>query len=180
MQVVDFLLHLVDKFGYFGIFLSMLFQNSIFPFAMEIVLLPAGFLAYKGEMSIYLVIFSAVLGQVIGGILNYFLAYYLKDKVLKFIPKDKFQNSKEIFNKSFFVGFFMPGVRAYLSLAAGFFRYNIFRVIFATFLASLFWVSIVALMGYFIGEDEEVIKQYISYITIGVVLFGIIYLKDKL
>jgi len=100
--IVTYLVDMIGSFGYIGIFLSMLFQNSIFPFAMEIVLLPAGFLAYKGDMSIYLVIFSAVLGQVMGGVLNYFLAYYLKDKVLKFMPKDKFQKSKEIFNKSFF------------------------------------------------------------------------------
>jgi membrane protein DedA with SNARE-associated domain len=159
---------------YLTIFFGMMFQNSIFPFAMEIVLVPAGFLAYKGDLNLFFIILSGTLGQLAGSLLNYFIAYYFGEKlIIKFINKDKLEKSKLFFNKNSIVGFFMPGIRAYLSLPAGIFRYNIIKFSLVVFLASFLWVSLVSFMGYFIGEDEKLIKQYISYITIFVILIGI-------
>ena len=58
MQIVDFLLKSIDYLGYLGIFFLMFLESSFFPFPSEVVMVPAGYLASKGEMNLYLAIFK--------------------------------------------------------------------------------------------------------------------------
>ena len=73
-DIVNFVVDTVGSLGYIGIFIMMFLESSFFPFPSEVVMVPAGYLAYKGEMNIYLAIFSGIAGSLSGALLNYFLA----------------------------------------------------------------------------------------------------------
>ena len=69
LQVVE----VVSVLGYLGIIIMMLLESSFFPFPSEVVIIPAGYLAFQGEMNIYLVIFFGILGSLLGSYLNHLL-----------------------------------------------------------------------------------------------------------
>ena len=62
-DIVNFVVDTVGSLGYIGIFMMMFLESSFFPFPSEVVMVPAGYLAFKGVMNIYVVIFSGVAGS---------------------------------------------------------------------------------------------------------------------
>ncbi len=177
-EIVNFLVNSIFELGYFGIFILMAIQNSIFPFAMELVLVPAGYLAYKGEMSLGLVLFFGSMGQLAGALCSYWFAYYFGKKVVyRFVNKKIQLKLQNIFREnnlnSLFFAFIIPGIRPYISLPAGFSKMNLFKFVLFVFIGSFFWVSLVSLVGYFVGEDAVLIKQYMDWVTFVTILIGV-------
>ena len=68
--------------GYLGIFLLMFLESTFFPFPSEIIMIPAGYLSYQGEMNLYIVGFVGILGSLMGALLNYYLAMYLGRRLM--------------------------------------------------------------------------------------------------
>ena len=81
-EIVNQIVDLVGSLGYAGIFIMMFLESSFFPFPSEVVMIPAGYLAYKGEMNIYVAIGAGILGSVSGALFNYYLAMKFGRKFL--------------------------------------------------------------------------------------------------
>ncbi|MBO7475602.1 MAG: DedA family protein, partial [Campylobacter sp.] len=64
-----------------------------------------------------------------------------------------------------------PGIRQYISLPAGLAKMNIFRFSIFTGLGAGIWVAILLALGYFIGENENLIKEKLHLITILLFIF---------
>ena len=159
-SIVHFLVETIGQWGYIGIFLLMFLESSFFPFPSEVVMIPAGYLAYKGEMNIFLVIVSGVLGSISGAWFNYLIASKFGRKFLKkFISNEKLSKLDKFFEKhghiSTFSGRLIPGVRQYISFPAGLTKMN--GVVFTIFtgLGSLIWILILVGLGYFIGQNQK-------------------------
>lgn len=187
-EIVDFLLKTVGELGYIGIFLLMFLESSFFPFPSEVVMIPAGYLAYQGEINLYLVILSGILGSLAGAWFNYLLAIQFGRKfLLKIISKEKVKKLESFFEKhghiSTFSGRLIPGVRQYISFPAGLAKMNKFIFSLYTAIGAGIWVSILALLGYFIGENEKLIHKYLKEITLVtlfiVAIIILIYIKRK-
>lgn len=73
-EIVNFIVDTVSSLGYIGIFIMMFLESSFFPFPSEVVMVPAGYLAAKGEMNIFIAIFAGIAGSLAGAVFNYFLA----------------------------------------------------------------------------------------------------------
>lgn len=187
------MLELAKDLGYTGIVLLMTVESSFVPFPSEVVMIPAGYLASKGEMNAFLAVFCGVLGSVLGALINYYICYFWgRGFVLKFgkfvgINEAKFAKFEAFFNKhgeiSTFTCRLLPGIRQYISMPAGLAKMNLARFVFFTALGSALWVSILVALGYFVGDNEELIKKYLSEILVGVVGFVaiilLIYIKIK-
>ena len=184
-SVVDFIVQTVGSLGYLGIFLMMFLESSFFPFPSEVVMIPAGYLAYKGEMNIYIAIVAGILGSLAGALFNYYLAIKFGRKFLIkygkyfFIKEPTIIKMEEFFKShghiSTFSGRLIPAVRQYISFPAGLARMNLFIFCIYTSLGAGIWVIILTLLGYFLGGNEALIKEYLHYIII-VILVSLVVL----
>jgi len=179
-DIVNFVVDTVGSLGYIGIFIMMFLESSFFPFPSEVVMIPAGYLAYKGEMNIYIVVFSGIAGSLTGALLNYFLAVkfgraFLINYGKYFFIKEETISKMEDFFKSHghistFSGRLIPAVRQYISFPAGLARMNLFRFSFYTTLGASIWVVILTLLGYYLGDNEALVKEYLRYIIVSILI----------
>ncbi len=193
-DVINSIVSTVGDLGYIGIVIMMFLESSFFPFPSEVVMIPAGYLASKGDMNLYIAIFMGIAGGILGALFNYYLALKLgRTLILRFgkyffMNEKKLQKVEDFFQKygsiSTFIGRLIPGIRQYISLPAGLGKMNIKIFTLYTALGAGIWVTILVLLGYFIGENPDTIKKYLHIITL--VLFAIIvllaiiyYLKQK-
>lgn len=190
-SIVNFIVETVGSLGYAGIFFMMFLESSFFPFPSEVVMIPAGYLAYKGEMNIFFVVFFGILGSLAGAIFNYYFAlklgrvFLLRYGKYFFISEETIVKMEEFFVKhghiSTFFGRLIPVVRQYISLPAGLAKMNLWIFSIYTSLGAGIWVIILTLLGYFLGGNEELIKEYLHQITITllvlIAIFSFIYYK---
>ena len=175
-DIVNFIVDTVGSLGYIGIFIMMFLESSFFPFPSEVVMIPAGYLAYKGEMNIYIAIVVGILGSLAGALFNYYLAvkfgrrFLIKYGKYFFIKEETITKMEEFFKShghiSTFSGRLIPAVRQYISFPAGLARMNLFIFCIYTSLGAGIWVIILTLLGYFLGGNEALIKEYLHYIVI--------------
>jgi membrane protein DedA with SNARE-associated domain len=195
-EIANTIIESIGTIGYIGIFFLMFLESSFFPFPSEVVMIPAGYLAFKGEMNIYLAILSGILGSVSGAVFNYYLALHFGRKFLLkygkyFFLKEESLNKLEIFfskhgEVSTFNGRLIPGIRQYISLPAGLSKMNIYKFSLFTALGAGIWVIVLTALGYFLGSNEDMVKEYlhtatlIALISVGLItLFYIIRTKTR-
>ncbi len=190
-ELIGWIVQTVSDLGYIGIFVMMFLESSFFPFPSEVAMIPAGYLASKGEMNIYIVVLAGILGSLAGAVFNYLLAirfgrvfvlrfgkyFFFKEETL-IKMEDYFAKHGEI---STFVGRLVPVVRQYISLPAGLSRMNLSKFVLYTSFGAGIWVIILAILGYFIGDNELLVKEYLRSIVVGIIFLLIcivfIYIK---
>ncbi len=184
--VVQFFLTLTARLGYPGIVLLMALESSFFPFPSEVVIPPAAYLAAKGQQfSLWGVIFSGILGSLIGALFNYYLAVYLGRPVLQrlaasygrylFLTPSTLVKVERFFEAhghiSTFVGRLLPGIRQYISLPAGLGRMDIWLFSLYTALGAGLWVTVLAILGYLLGANEALLKAWLHKTSVLLILF---------
>jgi membrane protein DedA with SNARE-associated domain len=182
--IINYLVYLVERVGYVGIFVGMFLESTFVPIPSELIMIPAGFAISYGKMNLYLAILVGVFGNLMGAIFNYFLAIYFGRSMLLKIGKYFFVGEKTIikiekfFNShgaiSTFIGRLIPGVRHFISLPAGLAKMNFKLFCFYTTAGSLIWTTILVLLGYFIGENKNLIKEYLHIAVIICIIFCVI------
>ncbi|WP_257941705.1 DedA family membrane protein, type II (SNARE domain) [Campylobacter lari] len=180
-DIIDFLLTLAKDWGYWGIIFLMFIESSFFPFPSEVVMIPAGYLAHQNELNFWLCLLCGTFGALLGALLNYYLCYFLGREVLLKICKyfgvneAKFAQFEAFFNKhgeiSTFSGRLIPGLRQYISLPAGLARMNLKKFIFYTSLGAGIWCLILLILGYILGRNEDLIKEYLHFVIIACIIF---------
>ena len=179
-SIINFIVETVSSLGYFGIFIMMFLESSFFPFPSEVVMIPAGYLASKGEMNIYLVLLFGILGSLAGALFNYYFAIKLgRAFLLRYgkyilISEETILKMEDFFKKhghiSTFSGRLIPVVRQYISLPAGLARMNLFVFSLYTSLGAGIWVAILAVLGYYLGGNEALIKEYLHTIIVVILI----------
>jgi len=187
-DIVNFLVTTIGSMGYFGIFALMFLESSFFPFPSEVVMIPAGYLAFKGDMNLALVLISGIVGSLAGAWFNYILAAKFGRKFIgKIISHEKITKLDDFFNKhgsiSTFTGRLIPGIRQYISFPAGLAKMDGVKFSIYTLLGAGIWAIILTMLGYFVGQNEVLIHSYLKEITITtvgiIVIIIILYIKMK-
>ncbi|MBR9689437.1 MAG: DedA family protein [Candidatus Altiarchaeota archaeon] len=165
---------ILNQFGLFAIFVTMVLESALIPIPSEIVVPFGGFLASKGYFSLFTLVIVTSLANLVGSI----IAYYVGVK-MTWIHKIKFleehlELSQRTFDKHglkmIFFGRMLPAVRTFISLPAGIAKVPIWEFATLTFLGALPWNFALGYFGFLLGENWELVHSYGTYITIAIVL----------
>ncbi|MFM2320446.1 MAG: hypothetical protein RLZZ215_3067 [Pseudomonadota bacterium] len=172
---INWLLETVGAWGYTGIFILMAMESTVLPIPSELVLIPAGYLAHQGEMNFGLILLAATVGSLVGASLNYVLALWLGRPFLErygkyfFVRPELLHKTDQFFIKhgaiSTFTGRLVLVIRHLISIPAGLARMNFAKFSFYTCLGAALWSLVLILMGYFIGDNEQLIKDNLPVMT---------------
>lgn len=185
-QLIDFIVQTVSQWGYVGIFIMMAIESSVIPLPSEVVMIPAGYLVFKGEMDMSLVILSGTFGSLFGALVNYYFAKIVGRKFIAmygkyfFLPPDKLTQVEKFFDNhgsfSTFSGRLIPVIRHLISIPAGLASMEIKKFSLYTTIGAFIWVAILTMLGYFIGQQQDLIKEYLHIITAAVIAFLAVFL----
>jgi membrane protein DedA with SNARE-associated domain len=191
---VHWLLERFRDMGYPGIMILMAMESSVLPVPSELVMPPAGYLAAKGEMNLALAIACGVLGSVLGALANYGVALWLGRAVIRrlgryvLITEKGLDRTERFFARhgeiSTLLGRMLPVVRHLISIPAGIARMSLPKFVLFTGLGAFLWCSILATIGYVLGQHEAVlsnveVRYYVSralvYLAPALVVTVIVY-----
>ncbi len=186
-NLMSLVLLIIENLSYIGILIGMAIESSFFPFPSEAILIPAGYLAFQGKMSIFGIFIASLIGSLIGALINYFLAFLLGRKLIElviskyrrflFLSKKSLEKSDNYFEKhgeiTTFIGRLIPGIRQIISLPAGFAKMNLFKFILFTSAGAGIWSLFLIFLGYFFGKNNAFILENINILSL---IFAIIFL----
>lgn len=203
---LDAIAALAPVWGYALIFLFMAIESSFIPFPSEVVMIPAGFLAARGELTLHapvadLALACAVglLGSLAGAYFNYYLSAKLGEPFLRrygkwfFLKPEALDRACEVFNRygalTTFVCRLIPVIRQLISIPAGLARMPLGTFTFFTGLGAGIWTFLLALAGYGLGRTagditynelvhrgKELIDANLVWVILGGVLFAAAYI----
>ena len=167
---LDVLAALAPTWGLLFIFVFMAIESSFVPFPSEVVMIPAGFLAARGEMGIgspilavWVAIAVGVAGSLAGAYVNYYLALWVGKPFLEkygkwfFLKPAALERACEVFNRygaaTTFVCRMVPAIRQLISIPAGIARMPIGSFTLFTTLGAGVWTAILAFVGYGLGKS---------------------------
>lgn len=168
--LITWLVDTIGVLGYPGIVILMALESSFFPFPSEVVMVPAGYLAQQGEMNLWVAIAMGIAGSLIGAWVNYYLARTLgRAALLKWghwflLSEEKFVRVEQYLKRhgeiGTFIGRLIPVIRQYISFPAGIVRMSLLRFSLFTALGAGLWVTILTLIGYYVGENQELVSAW--------------------
>ena len=180
MESLGFIAWCLENLNYWTIMLLMAIESSFIPFPSEVVVPPAAYMAAAtGEMNIWLVVFFATLGALIGAFVNYGLALWLgKPIVYRFansrlghmclLDEQKVVKAEQFFVRygaiATLVGRLVPAVRQLISIPAGLAKMNIAKFALYTSIGAGLWNCVLAALGYYL-ESVVPEKQLIETVT---------------
>jgi len=170
--ISNFILLIIQKIGYLGVFFLMFLQSVNIPIPSEITMSFSGFLVQKEILNFWLVVLMGTFGNLTGSLISYFLASSLarngwraKYGILKILISDSnLQLAEKWFNKygtfSIFFGRMIPVVSTFISFPAGLAKMKISVFSFLTFAGSFVWCSFLTYLGFVFGENWQIIQIY--------------------
>lgn len=180
---LDAVAALAPTWGLLFIFIFMTVESSFIPFPSEVVMIPAGFLAARGELGtapaavcLWLAIAAGTAGSLAGAYINYYLALWVGKPFLEkygkylFIKPAALARACEVFNRygaaTTFVCRLVPVIRQVISIPAGIARLPHPVFAFFTGLGAGIWTAVLAFVGYAIGRSAGNIS-YLELVTRG-------------
>ena len=174
---LDSLAALAPTWGLLFIFVFMTIESSFVPFPSEVVMIPAGFLAARGELGIgsplaavWVAIAVGVLGSLAGAYVNYYLALWVGKPFLEkygkwfFLMPAALERACEVFNKygaaTTFVCRMVPAIRQLISIPAGIAKMPLGSFTLFTGLGAGVWTTILAFVGYGLGKSAGDITYF--------------------
>jgi membrane protein DedA with SNARE-associated domain len=183
-SVTGWLVETIGKLGYAGIVALMFLESSFFPFPSEVVLPPAGYLAWKGEMSFAAVVACGIAGSILGALFNYWFAlrfgrpFLIRYGRYFFVSEGSVEKADAFFARhghiSTLVGRLLPVIRQYISLPAGIARMKLDVFILYTTIGAGLWAVILTLVGYMLGEHQELLERYLHVLTFSSIVCAIL------
>ncbi len=171
--------NIMNQLGYWGIGLLMFLENLFPPIPSELIMPLAGFTVAQGKMDFIPVVIAGVVGTILGAFPWYYIGKFISEERLEHLA-DKYGkwisiSSKDIkksnnwFNKhggkAVLFCRLVPGVRTLISLPAGINNMPLFPFILYSTLGTTLWVSFLTFTGYKLGNNYELVEQYLGPVS---------------
>jgi membrane protein DedA with SNARE-associated domain len=174
--IVQFVTGTVSAVGYLGVVVLMTFESACIPIPSEIIMPFSGFLVSSGKLSLIWVTLAGAFGNLIGAVITYAIGFYggrpfiLKYGKYFFVKEKEVHHAEKFFAKwgdfSVFLSRNLPVIRTFISLPAGVAEMNFPKFAFYSFLGSIPWCFGLTYLGYMLGSNWLLIREYGHYLDI--------------
>jgi membrane protein DedA with SNARE-associated domain len=162
--------HLVENWGYLGVFFLMALESSIVPVPSEVVMPPAAFWAAQGRMSFAGVVLAGTLGSYVGSAVSYWISLWVGRPIVArfgkyaFISVEKLALAENWIARFGTPGIFfarlLPVIRHLISIPAGICRMPFLPFSTATALGAGLWCLVLSWYGRsVIGDHPELLNS---------------------
>lgn len=168
----QFVTDLIGNYGYFGMFLAMVLEAVIIIIPSELVLATGGILASHKIFTFPLAFLTGLLGSVFCAIAIYFMGYFGGKPFIKkygkyfFMKAEDIEKSDSWFSKyglfGALIGRNFPIIRTLISLPIGIMRLSFTKFVIYTTIGSIPWTFIFVYMGYALGNNWVILKEFTS------------------
>lgn len=185
--MLEWITNTMDSLGYLGIGLLMFLENLFPPIPSELIMPLAGLTVAQGKLQFAPVVVAGVVGTMLGALPWYYMGKILSEQRLKrladrygkwlTISSKDITEAKRWFDKhggkAVFFCRIVPGVRTLISLPAGISNMRLVPFLLYSTLGTLLWVGTLTYAGYVLGENYELVEQYLGPVS-KIVLFALI------
>ena len=175
---------IVSQGGYLGVFLLMLAENIFPPIPSELIMPLAGFVSARGDLNIVLVILAGTAGSVAGALPWYYAgALFGRDRLKRMANRYGrwlTVSSVDIDVASLwfarhgaaavFFGRLIPAIRTLISVPAGIVSMPLLPFLAYSTIGSLIWTALLAVTGYLLQSQYELVEQYMDPVSKGVLI----------
>ncbi|HUG61298.1 MAG TPA: DedA family protein [Methylomirabilota bacterium] len=179
----DWIVDFVRDGGYLGIALLMFLENVFPPIPSELIMPLAGFVAANGDLNIWLVVVSGTIGSIAGAVFWYVIGLWLgRGRVEWLIRKfgriltmslEDLETARAWFlwkaHWAVLLGRLVPTVRTLISVPAGIAPMPFAPFMIWSSIGTAAWTSLLAVAGYVMQSQYELVEGYIDPISKGVV-----------
>ncbi|HKW76133.1 MAG TPA: DedA family protein [Terriglobales bacterium] len=181
--LANFIIAIISGAGYFGVLVLMAVESACIPLPSEIIMPFAGYLAYKGQFSLYWAATAGALGCNMGSLIAYEIGHYGGRPLVErygsylLINRHDLELADRFFLKfgsaAVFIARLLPVVRTFIALPAGIARMPRLRFHLYTFAGSWPWCFMLAWVGMKLGEHWESdprLKQWMHRLDLLIIL----------
>ncbi|WP_431799903.1 DedA family protein [Halobacillus andaensis] len=185
----NWLINIINEYGYMGILLLIAVENVFPPVPSEVILTFGGFITHSSSLTITGVVIASTAGSVIGAVFLYGIGLQIDvsrlerivDKwgsFLRLTKKDIYR-ADAWFDKygpwTVFFCRFVPLIRSLISIPAGMSNMNLPLFLALTTFGTLIWNVVLVNLGASVGSSWEDIVHYMDlYSRVIYVLLGIL------
>ena len=165
----DWVQRVIAAGGYPVVFLLIMLESTLVPIPSELVMPFAGYMAWKGEFSLPVILVINSVGALVGSGICYAIGVvggkpFLVNYGKYFLVREHDIARTEAFfakhgEKTILIGRFLPVIRHVISVPAGIARMPLPGFFLQTFLGSTIWGGVLILLGYYVGANWEVFSS---------------------
>lgn len=198
----NWIVEVMNNFGYLGIFILIAVENIFPPIPSEIILTLGGFMTTTTNLTVFGVVGAATVGAVVGAVVLYGIGLLIDVERLENIiekwghilrlRKDDVQRADSWFAKygewTVFFCRLVPLLRSLISVPAGMSHMGFAQFLFLTIAGTLLWNVVLVKLGAAVGSSWHSIVNYIDiysnivYLVLAALLLigGILYFKKRI
>lgn len=180
--------NVIDTLGVWGIALLMFLENVFPPIPSELIMTLSGFAASRGETSIVLVIIAGTLGSLVGALFWYGIGRMFDQERVKrladrhgrwvTLTRTDLERTDRWFDDhghwAVLFGRLIPTIRTLISIPAGFSEMPLSRFLIFTSIGTTIWTAFLALFGYWLGNDYQMLEEWLDPVSLGVVVLVVV------
>jgi membrane protein DedA with SNARE-associated domain len=168
--IAAFIIGTLSALGYYGVVLLMGIESACVPLPSELIMPFAGYLVFKGQLTLWGVALAGAMGCVLGSLGAYYVGLFggrplvqRYGRYLLISPHDLelvdrwFTRHGDI---TIFIGRLLPVVRTFIAFPAGVARMPLAKFVGYTFVGSLIWCWGLAWIGQSLGEHWDTLGAY--------------------
>ncbi len=178
-----FIIAAIEQLGYAGVFVAMAVESACIPLPSEIIMPFAGYVAWRGTLTLFGVAIAGTLGCLAGSLVAYYVGAFggrpLLDQYGKYIliRKGELDRADKWFEKhgdiAVLISRVLPIIRTFISLPAGIARMDIRKFVVYSTLGSFPWCLALAYVGVFLGPHWTDVERFFRYLDV-VVIIGVV------
>jgi membrane protein DedA with SNARE-associated domain len=175
----DWIVETIGRMGAVGVFLLTLLETVFPPIPSELIMPLAGYLASRGDMSLWAAIAAGTVGSVLGAWVLYWVgSRFGRARLLDFadrhgrwltLSREDLERASAWFDRHGGAAVFgcrlIPGLRSLISVPAGMQAMPLGRFLAYTTLGSALWTGALVWLGFVLGRNFEQVERYVGPVS---------------